>query len=289
MSEVLDPVSGFGDAARARAIELICHVEGAAAFLKVAHAGDRVKIEPAEDTVGRASAAHRGWYSSVLTKAAAQLRQIIIVFDQHPARGPRSGAEIEAFRVLADLTTAGPQLQALVRRNRILAVKELAKHLDLVRQQFEATAALEDTLADAEAPEGDLPHSGASFEGINEALLERAGGSVSLTQATKLLGVSRQALHKRIAAGTALGMMIGKEIAVPKLQFSEKGGRREILPGVGTVTKLFKDSEAGPWMALQFLADPDPNLGKSPIEALRAGDERLVEQAARAYLQLDEE
>ena len=170
-----------------------------------------------------------------------------------------------------------------------MAVKELAKHLDLVRQQFEATAALEDTLADAEAPEGDLPHSGASFEGINEALLERAGGSVSLTQATKLLGVSRQALHKRIAAGTALGMMIGKEIAVPKLQFSEKGGRREILPGVGTVTKLFKDSEAGPWMALQFLADPDPNLGKSPIEALRAGDERLVEQAARAYLQLDEE
>lgn len=289
MSEVLDPVSGFGDAARARAIELICHVEGAAAFLKVAHAGDRVKIEPAEDTVGRASAAHRGWYSSVLTKAAAQLRQIIIVFDQHPARGPRAGAEIEAFRVLADLTTAGPQLQALVRRNRILAVKELAKHLDLVRQQFEATAALEDTLADAEALEGDLPHSGASFEGINEALLERAGGSVSLTQATKLLGVSRQALHKRIAAGTALGMMIGKEIAVPKLQFSEKGGRREILPGVGTVTKLFKDSEAGPWMALQFLADPDPNLGKSPIEALRAGDERLVEQAARAYLQLDEE
>lgn len=289
MSEVLDPVSGFGEASRARAIELICHVEGAVAFLKVAHAGDRVKIEPTEDAVGRASAAHRGWYSSVLTKTAAQLHQIIVVFDQHPVRGPRVGAEIEAFRVLADLTTAGPQLQAMVRRNRTSAVKELAKHLDLVRQQFEATAALEDTLADAEAPGGDSPNSGASFKGVSEALLERAGGSLSLTQATKLLGVSRQALHKRIAAGTALGMMVGNEIAVPKLQFSEKGGRQEILPGVGTVTKLFKDSKAGPWMALQFLVDPDPNLGKSPIEALRAGDERLVEQAARAYLHLDEE
>jgi hypothetical protein len=289
MSEVLDPVSGFGEASRARAIELICHIEGAVAFLKVAHAGDRVKIEPAEDAVGRALAGHRGWYSSVLTKAAAQLHQIIVVFDQHPVRGPRAGAEIEAFRVLADLTTAGPQLQALVRRNRTFAVKELAKHLDLVRQQFEATAALEDTLADAKAPEGDSPNSGATFEGVSEALLERAGGSLSLTQATKLLGVSRQALHKRIAAGTALGMMIGNEIAVPKLQFSEKGGRQEILPGVGSVTKLFKDSEAGPWMALRFLVDPDPNLGKSPIDALRAGDERLVEQAARAYLHLDEE
>ena len=289
MSEVLDPISGFGEASRARAIELICHVEGAAAFLKVAHAGDRVKIEPADDAMGRTSAGHRGWYASVLTKAAAQLDQIIVVFDQHPVRGPGAGAEIEAFRVLADLTTAGPQLQALVRRNRTLAVKELAKHLDLVRQQFEATAALEDTLADPENPGADSSSGGATFEGASKELLERAGGALSLTQATKLLGVSRQALHKRIAAGTALGMMIGNEIAVPKLQFSEMGGRHEIVPGVGCVTKLFKDSEAGPWMALQFLVDPDPNLGKSPIEALRAGDERLVEQAARAYLHLDEE
>lgn len=289
MSEVLDPVAGFEEASRARAIELICHVEGAVAFLKVAHAGDRVKIEPADDVVGRAQAVHRGWFSSVLTKTAAQLHQIIVVFDKHPARGPDAGAEIEAFRVLADLTTAGPQLQALVRRNRTLAIKELAKHLDLVRQQFEATAALEDTLADAGGPKSDSLNGGASFEGVSKALLQRAGGSLSLTQATKLLGVSRQALHKRIVAGTALGMMIGNEIAVPKLQFSEKGGRQEILPGVGTVTKLFKDSEAGPWMALQFLVDPDPNFGRSPIEALRAGDERLVEQAARGYLHLDEE
>ena len=289
MSEVLDPISGFGEASRARAIELICHVEGAAAFLKVAHAGDRVKIEPADDAMGRTSAGHRGWYASVLTKAAAQLHQIIVVFDQHPVRGPGAGAEIEAFRVLADLTTAGPQLQALVRRNRTLAVKELAKHLDLVRQQFEATAALEDTLADPENSGADSSSGVATFEGASEALLERAGGALSLTQATKLLGVSRQALHKRIAAGTALGMMIGNEIAVPKLQFSEKGGRHEIVPGVGSVTKLFKDNKAGPWMALQFLVDPDPNLGTSPIEALRAGDERLVEQAARAYLHLDEE
>lgn len=289
MSEVLDPVSGFGEASRARAIELICYVEGAAAFLKVAHAGDRVRIEPTDVAAEHTLAGHRGWYASVLTKAAAQLHQIIVVFDQHPVRGPGAGAEIEAFRVLADLTTAGPQLQALVRRNRTLAVRELAKHLDLVRQQFEATAALEDALADAENPLDDSPDSSATFERASEALLERAGGSLSLTQAAKLLGVSRQALHKRIAAGTALGMMVGNEIAVPKLQFSEKGGGHEILPGLGTVTKLFKDSEAGPWMALQFLAELDPNLGKSPIEALRAGDERLVEQAARAYLHLDEE
>lgn len=286
---MLDAALGFGDASRARAVELICHVEGAAALLKVAHAGDRVRIEPTEAAAGRPLARHRGWYASALTKAAAQLRQIVIIFDKHPVHGPGAGAEIEAFRVLADLTTAGPQLRALVRRNRALAVNELAKHLDLVRQQFEATAALEDALADAENLGSNGSGGGTTFEGVSQALLERAGGALSLTQATKLLGVSRQALHKRIAAGTALGMMIGNEIAVPKLQFFAKGGRHQILPGVGSVTKLFKDTGAGPWMALQFLVDHDPNLGKSPIDALRVGDERSVEQAARAYLHLGEE
>src|ERR1700733_2970733 len=101
MSEVLDPVSGLGEASRDRAIELICHIEGAVAFLKGAHAGDRVRIEPADYVVGRAQTVHRGLCSSVLTKTAAQLHQIIVVFDKHPARGPDAGAEIEAFRVLA--------------------------------------------------------------------------------------------------------------------------------------------------------------------------------------------
>jgi hypothetical protein len=35
-------------------------------------------------------------------------------------------------------------------------------------------------------------------------------------------------------------------------------------------------------MALQFLADPDPDLGKAPIEALRAGEGQAVIQAAHA-------
>jgi hypothetical protein len=113
-----------------------------------------VRIEPTDNIVRRRkSGGHRGWYSYVLTHAASQLRQLIVVFDKHPARGPNAGAELEAFRMLAELTTAGPQLQALVRRDRSLAVRELARHLDLVRKQFEATAALTDALDDAVVPE----------------------------------------------------------------------------------------------------------------------------------------
>ena len=32
------------------------------------------------------------------------------------------------------------------------------------------------------------------------------------------------------------------------------------------------EAKAGGWSALQFLLDPDPNLGLPPIEAPRAGD-----------------
>jgi len=269
-------------------------VEGAATFLKAAHAGDRVRIDPPPSSfLTKELAQHHGWRSIALTLAIRQLRQIIVVFDKHPARGPSVGAELEAFRMLSDLTTAGPQLKLLVRRDRDQAVKELAKHLDLVWKQFEKTAALDDSLAAGTGAASDRPSLGdagnGTFGHVSTALLARAGGTLSLTEATTLLGVSRQALHKRIVNGSALGVMVGNEIAVPKLQIAESDGRHQILPGVGAVTKIFKKAEAGPWMALQFLVDPDPNVGRAPIEALREGDERSVVQAARAHLRLDEE
>ena len=290
MTKLLEHITAPVEAAQAqaRAAQFICQVEGAAAFLKAAHLSDRVKIAPLEKRM--ASARHRGWFSVVLTATAQQLRQMLVVFDKHPARGSGAGAELEAFRMLSELTMASPQLLALVRRDRTQAVKELAKHLEFVGQQFEATAALEDSLAGEPGPNGDVSTGAdrASFQDVRDALLDRAGGALSLTDAAGLLGITRQALHKRIVASTALGMMIESEIAVPKLQIVKREGEHRILAGVGSVAKLFKKTGGGPWMALQFLVDPDPNLGLAPIEALLAGDERVVVQAARALLRMDE-
>ncbi|MBR0668512.1 hypothetical protein GXW71_29435 [Roseomonas hellenica] len=103
------------------------------------------------------------------------------------------------------------------------------------------------------------------------------------------MGVSRQALHKRIASGGALGMMSGSEIVVPRAQFAESAGRLSILPGINKVVKLFKEAQAGAWAALQFLLDPDPNLNRAPIEALKAGEVTETVLAARAHLGMDEE
>ena len=113
------------------------------------------------------------------------------------------------------------------------------------------------------------------------------GGGLSLTEAAQALGVTRQNLHKRIHTGSALGMLLDNRIVVPK-QLVAGDGRTIDLNGVERVAWPFLDTKAGAWSALQFLLDLDPNLGRPPIDALRAGDAVGAEHAARAYLGLDE-
>ena len=124
---------------------------------------------------------------------------------------------------------------------------------------------------------------------MRDALLKRAGGAFSLTEAAAELHITRQALHKRISNARVLGMMVGNEIIVPKLQIVGEAGAARVLAGIDAVTKLFRETQAGPWTALQFLVGRDPNLGDVPINALRARDVVPVIEAARAHLRLDEE
>lgn len=127
------------------------------------------------------------------------------------------------------------------------------------------------------------------FRSVCDALLECAGGALSLVSAAARLHVSREALHRRILNGGVLGMMHGGELVLPALQFTEDGqGLTTIVPGIAEVTRLFQEAKAGPWMALQFLVDHDPNLRTTPIEALRTDRRRAVIEAARAHLHLDE-
>jgi hypothetical protein len=47
----------------------------------------------------------------------------------------------------------------------------------------------------------------ASFDVISDEVLQESGGGISLTEAAEKLGISRQALHKNIKSGRALGLM----------------------------------------------------------------------------------
>ena len=111
---------------------------------------------------------------------------------------------------------------------------------------------------------------------------------MSLTEAANALGVTRQNLHKRIHAGSTLGMMLDGRIALPRIQLVSAAGKTVIVAGIERVLRPFLESKAGAWSALQFLLDQDPNLGRRPIDALKAGDIVGAEHAARACLGLDE-
>ncbi|WP_211856287.1 hypothetical protein [Plastoroseomonas hellenica] len=288
MSDVFEIESTFEAHGVKGVTQFVRQIEGAAAFLTAAHAGDGVRVL-APGTSNRRSR-DDGLYTLVVKASGTRLRRILTIFSEHPVQGPGMAAEFEAFRMLSELTPAGPKLLALASWDRRRAYEELARHMDLVRQQFEAAAVLADAplAVSAGSRRADV-EDGARFATVRDALLVRAGGTLSLTEAAGRMGVSRQALHKRIASGGALGMMSGSEIVVPRAQFAESAGRLSILPGINKVVKLFKEAQAGAWAALQFLLDPDPNLNRAPIEALKAGEVTETVLAARAHLGMDEE
>ena len=84
-------------------------------------------------------------------------------------------------------------------------------------------------------------------------------------------------------------MMDADELVLPRFQWlidSDNDNKVVALPGLVDIVRIF--GRAGGWSALQFLLDPDPNLGKPPIEALHEGAVPAVVTAARSYLGLDE-
>lgn len=192
-----------------------------------------------------------------------------------------------AFHSLCELTPADTVLKSLFEMNVMRACRELAHHVDLVASQIELAARLTDSLAN-EADPGSPASDAARLSELQEALLGKAGDTLSLTHAASRLKVSRQALHKRIKALSALGLMHGDKLLVPSFQFVKSGKTLAVVPHLKDVLALFERAGAGSWSALQFLVETDPTIGKPPIEALKSGQAALAVAAARAYLGLDE-
>ncbi|SJM33609.1 hypothetical protein [Mesorhizobium delmotii] len=240
----------------------------------------------------RHSAVHRShvkstWYGSIISDCVVRSKQIRSALTHRWQPTPRAERlAIDAFVLLSDLTPARTELLRLCRYDRPRAFSELAKHIDLATDQFRLSA---DLLAEMEGTQRRLGQPvEQSFSDVSIAILERSGGGVSLTEGAKLLGTTRQALHKRVKLGSALGMMHGSELTLPKFQFVNDRRRTHIVEGLGKVVKLFDTSRAGRWSALQFLIEKDPNLGDTPTHVLIKGRVDDVVNAARAYLGADE-
>jgi hypothetical protein len=114
---------------------------------------------------------------------------------------------------------------------------------------------------------------------IAEADLRAAGGTFTLDQVIDLLGISRQAIHKRVKTGALIGVP-GPDgvLRYPVAQFMAHG----TVPGLAEVIAALPTED--PWARLNFMVRPDPHLGGvSPMEALRGGDVVGAVRASTRY------
>jgi DNA-directed RNA polymerase specialized sigma24 family protein len=224
------------------------------------------------------------WYSQIVETSlqrATEVRNALVHGWTPTGRAEHLAAD--AFRVLSSLSPAANELMRLYGIDRTGAFLQLAKQLEAIALQFELSA---DLLAEVEAKDGSRSSDERRFAELRGALLESAKGGLSLTDAAELLGVSRQAVHKRIKNGSVLGIMDGPTLVLPRAQFVDRNGKLEVVSGLPELLKLF--GSAGEWSALQFLVGPDPNLaGKKPLDVLADGRVEDVLAAARAYLDID--
>lgn len=108
------------------------------------------------------------------------------------------------------------------------------------------------------------------------------GESWSTTTVTEFLHVTRQALHKRVVAGTALGVPGRGTTWSPVWQFDLQA--REVRRVVAQVVKAFRDEFAtfDPFVVASWATTEQPEFGMSPEEWLAAGkDAAEVARVAR--------
>ena len=106
-------------------------------------------------------------------------------------------------------------------------------------------------------------------------LMKAEGGSIGVEAAAERLGIGRAAVDKRRKVGTLLAVEGGaRAMAYPVWQFREYG----VLPGLERVLGAFRIADG--LMRVEFFLSEDPDLGQTPLAALRAG--RVDEVAASA-------
>jgi hypothetical protein len=192
------------------------------------------------------------------------------------------------FWSLCELTPANSQLKQLFEMNPVRACHELVSHVDVVVEQLEMTTRLAEDLSNEDAASAKADDA-ARLAALQSELLDKAGDRLSLTQAAERLSMTRQALHKKIKTGAALGLMIGDTFVLPAAQLIEGESGTSVVAHLRNVLSLFTDAGAGNWSALQYLVEPDSALGgAAPLDQLKAGDVATVVAGARAYLGLDD-
>ena len=113
---------------------------------------------------------------------------------------------------------------------------------------------------------------------ISENDLKGSGGSYTLQDVETLLGISRQAIDKKVQDDALLAIPgpHGRR-RYPTVQFTKDG----TVPGLQNVLKSLPSTNG--WFRLNFLVTPDSHLaGRRPIDVLKEGNIEPVLTAAKA-------
>lgn len=169
------------------------------------------------------------------------------------------------------------------------AIEGLSRELDDAALQRAVAAPTDNAVLLAAlraAPEAALttavdPLAEARLEGLRvaEELLNTEGKPWSVQAVAAHLGITRQAVAKRVRHGRLLALDIGRHgQAYPAWQFVRGG----VLPGLEQV--LSELSAHDPWMQLGFFLGANDRLGGStPLDCLRRDDLSSVVVAARHF------
>jgi hypothetical protein len=199
-----------------------------------------------------------------------------------------------ALRQLAPLYPTPGMIMGLADDDFGKSSKLMAKYLTSLKSDLTGLVeTLQEKQASAEPEIGTQNTASAQdeFDSYTKTLITEAGGGLTLTAAAEKLGMSRQALHKRVKEGSVLGMMLGSKITIPSFQFFRRNGKDGLTPGMEDVVQVFDLAHASRWDCLQFLLETDPNLDMLPIDALQKGHPAGVAgivRAAQAYLGIGE-
>ena len=101
--------------------------------------------------------------------------------------------------------------------------------------------------------------------------------SLTAPQVAALLGTSRQTPHDRVRAGTLLAARDGGFLRFPAWQFDARSPDG-VIPGLPTVIRAL--GALPPLTKIAWFVTPKSLLGRTPLEALRAGDLHEVLLAA---------
>jgi hypothetical protein len=114
---------------------------------------------------------------------------------------------------------------------------------------------------------------------IKKELVDRAGGLIETADVARHLGISRQAVAKRVQRGTLLALPgPSGSLRFPAMQFAENG----TLEGLEKVLGAF--NVHSPWTRLAVLLDTDTALGgERVIDALRMGNVDEVLNIVRSF------